>query len=110
MATNRMTRAVRDRLLRLVDTRTEHQEEARDVAAAREWLDKAMDLYGRRRVEAAMRTFGRGSDAVDVQAWRIYRKRVRAGEPHMVPWLLVSNPFYVGDNIAFSLVFAPRAA
>ena len=103
---------IRRLLLRPIDTRKEHTDAVGDVAGACRWFEKAIRLYGRRRVVAAMKTWARGDyfEELAVGAWLKYLGRWRAPQDkHMIPYVIASEPWSVADNMMHLLVFAPRA-
>jgi hypothetical protein len=97
-------------MLEPIDTRTERQEDAREVAQAYPWLTRAMKVYGRRRILATMAAWGRDGDAVDVEGWRRYIAQREGGQRHPTPRVLMDSPWWVVDGIAFELGRSLRAA
>ena len=104
-----MTKAqVKAFMVELVDTKAEGHG-SRDVAQSCRWLEKAASLYGRRRVEALLRSQDRDGGFGEGALWVEYWRRWRAHrDRHLIPRVLVTDPFFVPDQIAQHLVFAPR--
>lgn len=100
---------IRKLLLAPIDVRKDHVEEAPHIAEACRLIEKAMRLYGRRRVVAAMRRHAAEDymDGLEVDAWLEFLDR-RPQDRHVVPWTIVGQPYYLFDNIVQYLVFAPR--
>ena len=101
---------IRKLLLAPIDVRKDHPEEVPHIAEARRLLERAMCLYGRRRVVAAMRRHARGDyqDELEVDAWLELLGR-RPQDRDVVPQTIFGQPYYLFDNIVQYLVFAPRA-
>lgn len=103
---------IRRLMLAPVDTEKENwSDTVRELGEICRWFEKAMRLYGRRRVVGAMRTWARGDyfDKVSVGAWLEYLERAPQDRRVMIPYAVASEPSSVADNIAQHLVFAPRA-
>jgi hypothetical protein len=91
-----------------IDTRIEKGRDWKEVAEACRWLDRAATLYGRRRVEALFR---RALDPEEASIWAGYLKRWRAREErHVVPRLVLMDPYGPADNVAMRIALAPRVA
>ena len=73
------------------------------------WLEKAARLYGRRRVESALRSCEWSPGEGEAEAWIEYWRRWRANSRrHVIPYLVASEPEFLPDQLPAALVFAPR--
>lgn len=83
--------------------------EFEEVQEGCRWLDRAARLYGRRRVERALRALDELPYEADGQAWVEYWRRWRVRDRRMVvPYGLLIEPYSAIDQLAPVLIFAPR--
>lgn len=105
----KLTEAQRDAIMsELIDTRKDPKgrEHAAHVAKACRFLDRAVALYGCRRVVAVARAHYDDPE-LHLAYWRRWRARQNR---HLIPMGALVDAYGVADVVAFNIALAPRVA